>query len=78
MASGFMASEVVFDEGAEAMAEDVAEVIIEKDGTVGVDVTVGTSGEFILETDVEGLYVIGDGGSDAPDGVEVFDAFLPI
>ena len=53
------------------MVEDVAEVVVEEDGAVGGDVSIGAGGELVFETDVEGFDVEGDGGGNAPDAVKV-------
>ena len=67
----FSVLEIVFHKGTEAVVEDVAEIVVEEDGAVGVEVTIGAGGELVFETDVEGFDVEGDGGGDAPDAVKV-------
>ena len=71
----FSVLEIVFHKGTEAVVEDVAEIVVEEDGAVGVEVTIGAGGELIFEADVEGFGVVGDGRRDAPDGVEVGEVF---
>ena len=62
---------VVFHQRTDAVVHHLVEIVVVLDTTVGVDVSVGASGPFILETDVEGFDIVADGGSDTVNAVEV-------